>query len=42
MEEGLGMLKRTFEIVILNEVNQTERQTSSEITYMWNEEKGYK
>ena len=25
-----------IEIIILNEVNQTKRQTSYDITYMWN------
>ena len=31
-----------IEIIILNEVNQTKRQTSYDITYTWNLKKLYK
>ena len=31
-----------FEIIILNEVSQTEKEISYDITYMWNLKEGYK
>ena len=33
---------KDLEIVILSEVSQTERETSYDITYIWNLKKGYK